>query len=336
MGAPHTDKPQLDVRPTPGARYDVAVIVLNYGTPDLTLDCLASLEGEIDARSTVIVVDNASPDDSIERIEQHIAHKGWGSWVRLLPSPWNGGFAWGNNLGIRGTDADVYVLLNSDTVVRPGALRALREALDERPDAGIVGPSVENGSGELEHSHHRDISPISELLRAAATGPLSWVLHRFTIDWPETERPCEPDWIGFACVAIRSELIDEIGLLDEQYFMYFEDVDYCRRAREAGWQIVFWPAGRVLHYNGASSGLSFVLADTRRRPRYYYESRARYFARYYGRLGLWAANLLWIVGRGIRIARSALVGRAAPSRAGEASDIWIDALPAWLRDRFQR
>lgn len=312
-------------RRTHNSEFDLAVVLLNFCTAELTLDCLASLEGEIDDGSTVVVVDNASGDGSVERIERHIVDKGWSGWARVLPSPYNGGFAWGNNLGIRGTDADVYVLLNSDTVVRPGAIRALRAALQDRPEAGIVGPSIENGDGDLEISHHRNITPISELLRAAATAPLTWLLRRFAIDWPERAQPCEPEWIGFACVAVRRQVIEDVGLLDEGYFMYFEDVDYCRRARAAGWGVLYWPEARVLHYNGASSGLSFQLADTRRRPRYYYESRARYFSRYYGTLGLWAANALWLLGRSIRIGRAVAARRTAPSRAGEARDIWIDA-----------
>jgi GT2 family glycosyltransferase len=304
---------------------ELAVIILNYRTPELVRDCLEALEGEIEPGIAALVVDNDSGDGSAEAIERLVSERGWSRWARVLRAPRNGGFASGNNAGIRAVHARAYVLLNSDTLVRPGALRSLGEGMKAHPRAGVIGAGMLDAAGRRDACAFRFLSPATELLRAANTGPLSRLLERAHPLMPETEVPLEVDWVGFACALIRRELIEAIGLLDEGYFMYFEDVDYCRRAREAGWSVVHWPGAKVVHLQGASSGITAAPSTIRRRaPRYYYEARARYFAKFYGRGGLWLANALWCCGRGISAAREAL-GRAPVHREREALDIWIGA-----------
>lgn len=303
----------------------LAVVVLNYRTPDLTIDCLASLQGEIEPGVRVVVVDNASADGSADRIEGALAERGWASWASVLRSPVNGGFAAGNNVGIRSVDAESYLLLNSDTLVRPGALRALRDAARARPDAGIIGPGILTAGGAPDPSFFRVAGPVSELLRAANSRPVTRLLRRFDTLLPHTEQPLEPGWIGFACALVRREVIQSVGLLDDGYFMYFEDVDYCRRARQAGWKILYWPQAKVVHLLGGSSQVTSRERLRRRAPRYYYEARARYFAKFYGRAGLWLANGLWHAGRLISFPREVL-GRRPAHRQREALDIWINAL----------
>ncbi len=303
---------------------DVAVIILNYRTLGITLDCLSSLEGEIEPGIRVVIVDNASGDGSAERLERTVVERGWSAWASVLHSPVNGGFAAGNNLGIRSVDAAAYVLLNSDTLVRPGALLALREAMQLRPDAGIIGSGLLTAEGDPDHSFFRVPAPFSELVRAANTGPITRLLHRFDPVLPPTDQPIEPGWVGFACVLIRREVFQAVGLLDDGYFMYFEDVDYCRRARQAGWKILYWPHAKVVHLHGRSSQVTHAQGRRRRAPRYYYEARARYFAKFYGRRGLWLANGLWYVGRLVSLLRE-LLGRPASDREREALDIWINA-----------
>lgn len=305
--------------------HALAVVILNYRTPGLTIDCLASLEGEVEPGIHVVVVDNASADGSADRIERALADRGWSGWASMIRSPVNGGFAAGNNLGIRSVDARAYLLLNSDTVVRAGALRALRAAARAHPDAGIIGPGILTAGGAPDPSFFRVAGPVSELLRAANTGPITRLLRRFDPVLPHTEEPLEPGWIGFACALVRREVIDSVGLLDDGYFMYFEDVDYCRRARQAGWKILYWPEAKVVHLLGGSSQVTSRERLRRRAPRYYYEARARYFAKFYGRGGLWLANGLWLAGRLISLPRE-LLGRRSTNRQGEALDIWTNAL----------
>jgi GT2 family glycosyltransferase len=304
----------------------LAIIILNYRTPQLTEACLASLETEIDRSIRVLVVDNDSRDGSADYIERAIETRGFGAWAEVLRSPVNGGFAAGNDFGIRALDAEAYVLLNSDTLVQPGAIARLREAMALHPEAGIIGPQLLTPSGELDPSYFRDPVPGTELLRSARLGILGRALERFEPTLPPPTQPFEPDWIAFACALIRREVIERVGLLDEGYFMYFEDVDYCRRARAAGFKVLYWPEAKVVHLRGGSSNITTARAERKRAPRYYYEARARYYAKFYGRKGLWLANGLWHLGRCISLSRE-VIGRTEPRhREREALDIWTNAL----------
>jgi hypothetical protein len=304
----------------------IAAVVLNYRTPDLVVGCLRSLVPELDpAADCAVVVDNESGDGSAERIEAAIAREGWGRAVRLVRAGRNGGFSAGNNAGIAAVRRDAYLLLNSDTWLRPGALAALRRAAAAHPDAGLIGPRLENPDGSAQCSAFRDRSPLGELVEAADTGPLTRWLRRWEVPLRDRAEPDFSDWISFACVLLRRGVVERIGGLDEGYFMYFEDVDYCRRARAAGWRVLRWPEARVVHLQGQSSPAHAARAERRRPPRYYYASRARYFAKFYGRGGLWAANLLWSAGRGISRLRE-LAGRPRSACEREWRDIWHNGL----------
>ena len=317
------------------AKSELAIVIVNYRTPGLTLDCLASLEPQIEPGTVVIVVDNASGDDSADRIDQGIALRGWSGWARLIRAPENGGFAYGNNIGIRAVRAELYLLLNSDTVVRPGAISGLLEAARLRPDAGIIGPGLLDADGDFDQSYFRQPAPPSELIRSANTGVVGRLLSRFDPILPTTDRPTEVDWLGFACVLVRAQVFDQVGLLDEGYFMYFEDIDYCRRVRGAGWKVLYWPEPKVVHLQGASSRVSSAGDAMRRAPRYYYEARARYFAKYYGRRGLWLANAFWYAGRCISWPRELVRHDRLRPREREALDVWTNAIDP-LRDRRAR
>lgn len=314
----------------------IAIIIVNYRTPELTLDCLRSLRTEIDPGVRVVVVDNASGDGSADKIERGVAEHGFADWVKVLRAPTNGGFASGNNFGVRSIDAESYLLLNSDTIVKPGAIGELWAALEARPDAGIVGPGLLNVHGEHDDSVFRAPPPAAEFTRAARSGIIERLLPHLKPSFPQVSQPIEADWLGFACVLVRAEVMRQVGGLDEGYFMYFEDIDYCRRVRAAGWKIVYWPSAKVVHLLGASSGVSSESRLRKRAPRYFYEARARYFATYYGRSGLWRANAYWYLGRAISWTRER-VGKMPPrNREHEALDIWINALEPMRESSVRR
>lgn len=306
-------------------RIELGIVVLNHKTPQYTIDCLASLDGQIEKGTEVVVVDNFSNDGSVEKIQQAIDARGW-SWARLAPAPLNGGFAYGNNFGIRALDADAYILMNCDTIIHPGVVSELRRAMREHPEAGVIGPSYENGTGAFEAGAFRDPTPIGEFVRSAGTGIITKLLKRWDINIPLSDEPREAEWLGFACVLVRREVIDQIGGLDEGYFLYFEDMDFCRTARNAGWKILYWPKPRVMHYMGGFTQVTTREELLKRGPRYYYESRARYFTKFHGLRGLWAANALWTLGRAFSLPRE-LVGQKEriDIRDKEWSDIWINA-----------
>ena len=311
---------------TTPSRTTVAIIILNYKTPDLVVDCLQSLEDQIEPGMDVLVVDNASNDGSAEKIEAQIETRHWGSWARFLRAPVNGGFAAGNNIGLKAIDKDAYILLNSDTIVLPNAIAELLRARELWPNAGLIGPGFVTKDGSRDLSTFRLVRPLSELVRSAATGPVSRLLKNHdTLFWAG-DTVAQPDWIGFAAVLIRREVIEQVGLLDEGFFMYFEDADYCRRVRNAGWTILYWPTATIVHLLGGSSKFSSESGLRARAPRYFYESRSRYFAKHFGRMGLLLANLAWLAGRCISLPRELLGKTSSYQREHEARDNWINFL----------
>lgn len=319
-----------DAAPPPAG--ELTVVVLNYETPDLTIRCLASLEAQVGAARRVIVVDNASRDGSADRIDAAIAEHGWSAWAEILRSPRNGGFAAGNNLGLAyaraSRPASAYVMLNSDAVVLPGALDSLLRAARAHPDVGIVGPRIDCPGGGLDVSAFRDHTPLAELVVAARTGLVSRLFPEHCIPLASPGAPIRPDWLAFACVLVRAEVLDDIGGLDEGFFMYFEDADYCRRARAAGWGLLYWPEARVLHVGGGSSGFSTRDGMPRRMPRYYFESRARYFARHHGISGPVRANLAWTAGTVLAQARVHLGRGGHATSFANVRDTWRGTLRA--------
>ncbi|AFY77845.1 putative glycosyltransferase [Pleurocapsa sp. PCC 7327] len=303
----------------------LAIIIINYRTPKLVIDCLASLQTEIEVgRDAVAIVDNASADDSIAQIEGSIAENGWSQWVKVIASPVNGGFSAGNNLGIAALTADAYLLLNSDTIVRPGAIAKLLVAKDDHPEAGIIGPRLEWLDGTPQRSCFRYHSPIGEFIDAAATGPITKLLEKYEVSLPVADAPIEPDWISFACVLIRREVIERVGSMDEGYFMYFDDTDYCRRVRRAGWKILHYPYARVVHLRGGSSSVKSAIATRKRPPAYLYASRSRYYRKFYGAPGLWMANLFWLAGRSVSLVRELAGNRQSHISEQAARDIWTN------------
>ncbi|HEV8072233.1 MAG TPA: glycosyltransferase family 2 protein [Planctomycetaceae bacterium] len=317
----------------------IAAIIINYKTPGLTLDCLASLQAEISdlPGSQAIVVDNASDDDSVAILGREIKARSWENWVGLAQSTLNAGFSAGNNFGIaaaRESAFDGFLLANSDTVVHRGALRHLCAALWNAPTTGLVGPRLEWPSGEVQASCFRCISPLSELAAAAKTGVLSRLVRGdlpIPVD-PNNGTVTESvEWISFACVLIRAEVFAAVGPMDEGFFMYYEDVDYCRRARLAGWKIAYAPEARVVHLRGGRTPDEFAQEERRRRPRFYYESRSRYLAKYYGRTGPLQANVCWTLGRGISLVRELAAQKSPHTVAREAGDIWTGSLCGFSR-----
>ncbi len=280
------------------ARTQLAVVVLNYKTPDLVLDCLASLEPEVASvdGAEVVVVDNCSGDGSAEKIETEINARGWSQWARVVRSEVNAGFAAGNNVGIKSTDAECVLLLNSDTIVRPGAIATMMDTMRARNDVHMLGPRLEWMDGQYQVSTFRQRTPMTELIAASRLGPIERLFPKHAVARPLHEFTTQIDWVSFACVMIRREVFDRVGLLDERYFMYFEDMAYCSKAREAGFVIGYEPEAHVVHLRGGSSPVKEQTRQRKRRPAYFYAARAHYFRSCYGLAGLIAANVLWTIG----------------------------------------
>jgi N-acetylglucosaminyl-diphospho-decaprenol L-rhamnosyltransferase len=308
----------------------VAIVIVNFRTGGLVVECLSSLVAEVAlfGRAKAIVVDNCSEDDSPPQISSAIERNGWSLWAEIVAMPRNGGFAYGSNAGIARArraipDLAAVILLNPDTLVRPGALVRLLKELESRPRAAIVGAAIEEPGGELVVSAHVMPSPLGELEASAGLAPLTRLLSRYVVSPPPSAVSRECDWVSGACMAIRREVLDAIGPFDEGFFLYYEEVDFCRRARHAGWSCWLVADARVMHLEGAATGIK---AAGQRLPAYWFASRRRFFVKAYGICGLVLADLLWALGRTSLILRRALGLGGRGNQAHEPSRMTSDLL----------
>lgn len=279
------------------------IVIVNYQTPQLVVDCLQSLQPEIQslANIRVVVADNDSRDGSVVILQRAIASHQWHDWVTLRALDHNGGFAVGNNVVIRPALAsthppDYIWLLNPDTVIRPGALHTLLEFLESHPQVGIAGSRLEHSDGTPQHSAFRFHSIWSELDQGLRLGLVSKVLSRWILAPPISETAIPIDWLAGASMVVRRQVFEQIGLMDEGYFMYYEEVDFCLRAQQAGWPCWYVPESRVVHLVGQSSGVTGQQAHHQRRPQYWFESRYRYFRQHHSRMYAVLTDMAWLFG----------------------------------------
>lgn len=293
----------MSVITPPPSRDRLRIVILNYRTPELTVACLHSLVDEVRAlpRTQVTVVDNASADGSVEQISAAIATENW-DWVTFLPQDRNGGYAFGNNVGIRPALAaenppDYFLLLNPDTVVRPGALQALVDFMDRTPTAGIAGSRLEEPDGTPQCSAFRFPNVWSELDSGLRLGVVTQLLNQRIVPiLPVTEAIQQVDWVAGASMIVRRQVFETAGLMDEKYFLYFEEVDFCVAAQKAGWSCWYVPESRVVHYVGQSSGVTDTKRKAKRRPTYWFDSRRRFFVKNYGWSYAVLSELAWASG----------------------------------------
>jgi GT2 family glycosyltransferase len=213
----------------------------------------------------------------------------------------------------------------------------LLDEMERRSDVGAIGPRLQHPDGEPQISCFRYRTPISEMLEAASTGVLDQMFSNWRVWTQVYDEPVEPQWLSFACILIRQKVIEQIGLMDEHYFMYFEDIDYSRQIRKAGWRILHYPAAKVVHIRGGTSSVKAAMKARRRVPRYYYESRSRYFAKFYGGvIGLWMTNVMWLFGRSIALARETIGNKEPDVCELEASDNWTNWLAPMRAPAVQR
>lgn len=277
------------------------VVIANYRVTHLTIECLKSLASEMDALegAHVSICENGSGDGSAERLQRSIDDNGWNSWCSLTAVSPNRGFTGGNNVILRpalqsASPPEYVLLLNADTVVRRGALEALVNFMDDHPDVGIAASRLEDPDGTAQRSVFRFHSPLSEFERSLKLGLVTKLFQRWVVAPPVPERECEAEWVSGASMIVRKQVFDDIGVLDEGYFTYFEDTDFCFNARRAGWSIWFVPQSRVVHLGGQSTGIKHDSPN--RQPTFSFLARRRYFLKNHGPLYAAAADFALIVG----------------------------------------
>jgi N-acetylglucosaminyl-diphospho-decaprenol L-rhamnosyltransferase len=264
------------------------VVIVSYRVTDLTIDCLRSLEdkiGEVPG-TRVALCENGTGGDAEERLRRAIDEHGWDSWVDLTAIYPNRGFTGGNNAVIRpaleSDDPPEYVLLlNADTIVLEHALDSLVAFMDAHPKAGAAGSLLLSPDRQPQGSPFRFPGIATELDRGLRLGLVTRLLRPWNILFPKSDHPCRVGWVAGASMILRRTMLDDIGLLDEGLYTYFDDPDLCLRAARAGWETWFVPQSRVIHLEGATTGVASGRIE-RRRPSYWFQARRRYFLKHHG------------------------------------------------------
>lgn len=299
---------------------ELSIIIVSWNTVDLLDACLASIMAHPpDRRFEVIVVDNASTDGSTQMVRRQHPD------VTLLENEKNVGFARANNQGLRQAVGRHLLLLNPDTEVRPDALETLFRFLEEHESAGAAGARILNPDETLQHSCY----PAPTLLN-------EW-LHLFHLDrerrqgmesWDVTQPRAVEVLLG-ACIMVRREALDNVGFLDERFFMYSEEVDFCHRLRKAGWSLHWVPQAQVVHHGGQSTRQAATDMFLQ-----LYEAKLLYFRKHYGRGAARLYKLILLIGSLPRLILVPLAWLERPPRREEhralADRYWrlMRALPA--------
>lgn len=314
----------------------IAVIIVSYKSAALTIDCLASMQADTAAGGLsirAVVVDNASGDfpDIARAIDRHR----W-DWVTLLEAPLNGGFAYGNNRGIeravQGGAPDYFYLLNPDTQVRSGAIRALVDFMEAHPAVGIAGSGFENADGSDWPIAFRFPTLQSELIAGLEFGLVTRLLGRWAVPMHMPANPRPVDWICGASMLIRPPVFAAVGGFDENYFLYFEETDFCRRANRAGYATWYVPASRVMHIRGQSTAVTDLTKGVNRLPAYWFASRRRYFVRAFGLRRAMAIDCVALLAHLLGLAKRIALGRARTAVPHFSRDLLRHSV-LWPRNR---
>lgn len=267
---------------------DLAVIIVNWNVSALLKRCLESLEKSKDIsftssparyRGDVTVVDNASTDDSVKIVRSLFP------WVHLIASEVNLGFTRANNLVLKSRMMEdppaFFLLLNPDTEVAPDAICLMLDFMGANPEVGVVGPKLLNPDGTVQPSRRRFPSLLTAFLESTIIQWRLWkdnpvLRHYYMADKPEDETQ-EVDWLTGACLMVRREAVEAAGYLDENFFMYSEELDWCRRIKSSGFKIVYLPQATVIHHSAQSSEQVKPLQHI-----HFQRSKILYFRKYFG------------------------------------------------------
>jgi N-acetylglucosaminyl-diphospho-decaprenol L-rhamnosyltransferase len=315
----------------------LSAIIVSWNVRDLLQRALTSVYASWGNQPglEVIVVDNASHDDSVAMLRTDFPD------VQVIANAENRGFTGGNNQGLATATGDFLLLLNPDTEIVEDALPRLVDYIRAHPEVGMVGPQLLNPDGSVQSSRrHFPTLPVLflESTWLEKLAPRRWLCHYYAQEQPD-DAIQDVDWITGAAMLARREAVAQVGGMDESFFMYSEELDWCRRIRGAGWRIVYFPGARIVHHEGKSSEQVVPV-----RHIYFQSSKVRYTRKYYGTaiaeiLRLWLlAQYVWQIGiegakwlighrRDMRAARIAAYRqvlknklRITNQRIGEATD----------------
>jgi len=302
----------------------VLVIIVNYRTPQMSLRAATAALADLPQGAELVIVDNGSQDGSADILQGEISARGWDAEgrVRLIRSQVNGGFGAGNNQGFAANMSDgrapeFFYLLNSDALPDRGCLPQLLRHLVITPKAGIVGSHVRGEDGAEHITAFRFPSIAGEFEGAARTGPITRLLRRAVVAPPLPQGSAQVDWVAGASVLLRAQMLREIGLFDERFFLYFEETDLCKRAAQGEWQCWYLPCARAVHIGSVSTGMK----NWQRVPAYWHQSRSHYFIKNHGRLYAAAALAARLAGGAVHSARAMLAGKPRQDPPGFYRDL---------------
>ncbi|MBI3741598.1 MAG: glycosyltransferase family 2 protein [Chloroflexi bacterium] len=306
---------------------DVSFIIVSWNVRDLLRQCLLSVISHqssvishlatSDLRLETIVVDNASADDTVAMLRAEFPH------ARVIANKTNLGFSRANNLALAVARGRYFFLLNPDTELRAGALAALIEYADAHSRVGIVGPQLFYGDGTIQSSRRRFPTLATAFLESTQLQqwfPHNRALTRYYMRDTRDDETQSVDWINGSAMFVRREVYEQIGGFDENFFMYSEELDWCRRAQSVGWEIIYLPAAQVTHYEGKSSEQAVAQRDI-----YFHSSKIRYFKKYHGAFAAMILRAFLLALFAYQIAEESLkwlVGHKRALRAQRVKAYW--------------
>ncbi len=234
------------------SKKNLSIVIVNYNAQMLLKNCIESIYSETHGITFDIwVVDNNSSDDSVAMVKENFPE------INLIPNADNVGFARANNMAIEKTKADYVLLLNPDTLICTQAIEKVLKYMDQKPETGISGCKVLNEDGSIQLACRRSI-PTPKVAFFRLTGlsklfPNSKLMAKYNLTYLDAGQPHEVDAVSGAFLMIRNKVIDEIGNLDDNFFMYGEELDWCLRAKKAGWAVMYYPYAQIIHYKGECS-----------------------------------------------------------------------------------
>lgn len=317
----------------------VGVVVVNYNASSFVVNLFESLPQNFsEICSELLVIDNCSDDASVDKISAWISANKMDDVLKLIISEVNGGYAHGNNQGIKklkmaGEMPEFILLLNPDTVVTENTFDALIAFMKANPSVGIAGSKLISDDGDVQCSSFRFPSILSELATSLKLGVIDSLLSKWIIAPKHIPRVAEKvDWVAGASMIIRREVFDDIGLMDEDYFLYFEETDFCLQASRKGWECWYVPQSIATHFVGQSTGVVSGDKLKRRRPKYWFESRQRYFLKNHGLLYTMLADITWGVGFAIWRVRRILQRKPDTEPVYMLRDFWRNSIFfSWIK-----
>ncbi len=319
--------------------FRLLVSIVNYKSAELVCNMLPTLLKQLDfTTDKVFIVDNNSPDNSISVLETFLSKHELTDVVSLIASENNDGFSAGNNTALKASIdkykiKPLYVwLLNPDTSLIDQSLTALVDFMDDNPQAGILGSRLESEDGVVQCSSFRYHTVISELLSSLRLGFLDNLFEKYLVS-PKANISSKQklDWVAGASMFVRYKVFEDAGMMDETYFLYFEETDFCLQAKRAGWECWYVPESRVVHYVGQSTGIVSGDVQRRRRPKYWFQSRQHYFIKNHGILYTMLADLAWGLGFSLLKLRYLIQGRKGTDPEYMLRDFWRNSIfLSWL------